>query len=1263
MRLFPAAVLAVGCASVLAMPVGAAYPETAPNDPGYASAENDPTCAQQYVGSEQYYFYSSMPRCAVNAKDAEGAAGMSIDKAWAKYSVGDPHTVIAYIEGGINWHHGAADDAELADKVYLNRRELPVPCTGTPCVTRYGSTESEYDVNHDGVFNAADYEHDPRVTDSNGNGVIDPEDIIVAFSCYDRFTETLNCTPTSRAVDNDGNGYPHDISGWDFYDNQNDPATTDSQYGHANSQQKQAAAQTNNGVEGAGVCPACLLLPVKAGAEALDRTDDLAQAWLFAADSGASVIVSVTADLGYSTFMRQAVENIWRRGIVMVEASNDFDSTDHQGGMWWPWVLPGNGLVPNTDGLETAPPAILAANLGTTTFRDRSGYTSWGTHNMFSVPNEGGTTSESTPTLGGVMALVMADGRRLNPMLSGPEAVQLVRATATTINDANSPGLNWSGNPNSGDWNLQYGYGRPNVLRAMDAIQADSIPPVGWIGTPDWYSLYDPTTTRFVPVTGHVEARRSSGYTWQLQYALGAEPSPSAWNVVSSGSGSAPFDGTLGRLDLSRIPRSYWSAPYSLSKTKTLETSEQYTVTLRLVVTDAQGRVGEDRRTIDVVHDPSWRAGFPLRIGHGGDSQPALVDLQGTGRLDIVFADSDGAVHAIDPVTLKELPGWPAYTNPVTVQKSHPGVDPGHEAVFSPVAVGDLDHNGHLSVVATSSAGRVYVFDARGRLRAGWPKVMDTGVSAPPIPRPADPMTRFPHQGAADSPVLYDLAGDGRLEIVQSGWDGYIHIWNPDGSDFASWEVQKPDDSNLDPGAHWIQDHKLESSPVIANLTGTGPDLVIRSQWTETMSSGSLSPEAAGFLHAYTPQGRLLWTAKMPGIVEYYGSAQEFITEGANSPVAANVFGDGQYDIASGPILAPTYLFHGDGRPAGIYGPLPGDTLAALQGTLDPAAVLAGHLPTDAPIGFTTSGAFARLNGVLTYVQPGTGAATLAGSLLAPGSGLGINEYERAYTAAGGAALPGFPALMQGLDFLGTPAIADVTGDGQPDIVQGADSSALMAYTTGGVQAAGFPKFTTGWSVWAPAIGDVATTGHNDVVELTREGYVFDWTTPGSASANSEWWSYRHDEHRTNQYGLDTRPPGALRELAVDGSRVSFLDPGDDWYSGTADHVHAVFEPSGASLNQAPAGPAGTRDSIALPAGTTSVSLQAVDKAGNLGLPAMVTTQQHERSEASTSRPGSSRRHPVAAVEPARPAPALGLLPVAALILLGLLAVRRRRRT
>ncbi len=207
---------------------------------------------------------------------------MFLDQAWARYTAGDPGTVIAYIEGGINWHD---QPGELANRVFLNDGELPPPTTPVD----------------DGQLSAKDYA-DTR--DTNDNGLVDPEDIIVRFS---------------DGRDGDGNGYTDDISGWDFYNDQNDPATVDSEYGHANSQMRQAASETDNGEGEAGVCPRCTILPIKAGAEALDLGDDLAQAWLYASDMNADVLVSVTADLGYTSFMRQAIERVWDRGTVMVE--------------------------------------------------------------------------------------------------------------------------------------------------------------------------------------------------------------------------------------------------------------------------------------------------------------------------------------------------------------------------------------------------------------------------------------------------------------------------------------------------------------------------------------------------------------------------------------------------------------------------------------------------------------------------------------------------------------------------------------------------------------------------------------------------------------------------------------------------------------------------------------------------------------------------------------------------------------------------------
>src|SRR5262249_53323115 len=67
-----------------------------------------------------------------------------------------------------------------------------------------------YDLNDDGVFDVADYAGDARVSDANGNGLLDPQDLIRAFS---------------DGTDADANGYVDDIAGWNFLDDDNDRST------------------------------------------------------------------------------------------------------------------------------------------------------------------------------------------------------------------------------------------------------------------------------------------------------------------------------------------------------------------------------------------------------------------------------------------------------------------------------------------------------------------------------------------------------------------------------------------------------------------------------------------------------------------------------------------------------------------------------------------------------------------------------------------------------------------------------------------------------------------------------------------------------------------------------------------------------------------------------------------------------------------------------------------------------------------------------
>ncbi|MGD0082467.1 MAG: hypothetical protein ABSD78_04625 [Acidimicrobiales bacterium] len=1193
----------------IALPVTAAV-ATLPAPAGSATRRPGVTAARLTAG------VGATGHATTNSIDPYGAGGMNVDAAQSYLASGadgvTPHAVVAYIEGGVNWHDSSSQD--LANSMWINWHDTPVPCVGTtiatatmtlngktvPCATAYSTDRSDYDVNGDGEITAADWAHDPRVTDANGNGFLDPEDLIAAFS------GPGYGSPISRPA-----GYPNAISGWDFYDNQNDPATTDASYGHSDGQMNVIHT----------VCPTCLILPVKAGDEAIDSTDDLAKAWMFAYASGAEVIVSVTADLGYSTFASNVLRYLDSKGVIVVESSNDFDSADHQGGMFWGNVLPGNGLVPNTANV-TGPTLSKMAG----PFWTRSNLTSFGVHNVFSVATHGGSTSESTPTLGAVLALVLSEGQeavaahRIAAPLTGAQAVQVLREASTEPSAPAGSKLTWPAAP--GEWNEQYGYGMPDVLTALQDVSAGDVPASPEIDTPRWYSLADPTRDKTVTVTGTVSAFRSQPYDWSLQWGLGGDPSK--WSTIATGSETGPFSGTFGTLSLSAIPKSFYDATFHLSTTKELETLDQYDVTFRVVTSTIVGSstlTGEARRVIDAFHDPTALAGFPMSIGSSGESQPALVDLQGTGVLDIVFGTADGAIDAIDPRTGHELPGWPAHTGPIQGIPVPPGVVQGDQPVVSDVAVGDLNGTGQLSVAATSEDGYVYVFDPEGRLEPGWPHVMAAGVVKPPIPRPALANERRPMQGAVAPPVLVALEGGKQLDIVQAGWDGEIHAWYPDGKSLPGWPVRvtlTKKEESLPPGYTLEADHKLDTPPAVAHFSSTGPpDLVIRSQYTELGSGiGGLQVLPYGFVFAYTAGGKLVpgWPVRLQGTLEYYGSAQEFITEGTDAPAVADVLGtrdgnDSHDDVAVGPVWTPDSLVDSAGKVVGSYGS-DGDVLAALLKVVGhPSEAIFGPLPPTTPMPFTGSGAFGDLGGHLTFAIPTIGAEHLAAALVYPGSGRPINQLAAVWPALAAARkgtasdeLAGFPTAEQGQAFLSSPMYAPVSAGSANDVVIGGDSGAVDARTATGAEASGFPKFTGGWTLYAPSAGDLFGNGHDDLVAVTREGWLFAWSTSGSAPAAGSWWRALHDEWNSDNLGTDSRPPGVVREGNLSGRTLSFLAPGSHWYDGQATSYQLVEVASNGKIGSVQTihadQAAGATVRLAVASGSVAVIVRAVSSDG-----------------------------------------------------------------
>ncbi len=110
---------------------------------------------------------------------------------------------------------------------------------------------------------------------------------------------------------------------------------------------------------------------------------------------------------------------------------------------------------------------------------------------------------------------------------------------------------------------------------------------------------------------------------------------------------------------------------------------------------------------------PNTDIGFPIAVQGGGQTPPAVAEVDGDPEKEIVFATLSGDVHVVNHDGTP-VPGWP--------------VNIGAIPFDAPVAVGDLVGNGDPVVVAGNGSGEVYAFDATGTVLPGWPVDLGTGT-------------------------------------------------------------------------------------------------------------------------------------------------------------------------------------------------------------------------------------------------------------------------------------------------------------------------------------------------------------------------------------------------------------------------------------------------------------------------------------------------------------------------------------------------------
>ncbi len=1084
-------------------------PKNWPNDPGFAGL---------------WQYWSFVPDKYLNQVDdvtKKLGTGGHYDQAWAR-TTGDPRILIAVTDSGIEWSSG-----DLVNRTYLNPGELPV----SMCPPLAGATG--HDVNGDGRFNVQDYSTavahqlpafntvcDPRITkDVNANGVLDAQDLIYAFS---------------DGKDDDGNGYIDDISGWDFFHNDNDPQD-DTSFGHGTGGMNDSTGEGNNGMGGLGVCPDCTVVQLRVGDAFVPEINHWSVAVAYAVDLGASVVqISGGGGLSNPAFVRDTLEYAYQNGVSIDVSNSDLDSFHHNS--------------PNTNNHAISVHAITYNGTNpdsSSTFFNYETCTNYGAQLMFSVPATG-CSSEASGRFGGFLGIMYSAALQANlpaPKVYAGDPNSNRRLTAEEVRqlaingvdnfydpaDATDP----TKFPTKTGFARRFGYGRPNLRTTVDAVFDGRLPPEVDLESPLWFDVLYPDKTPMVPITGRVQIRGAeqnpAGVTFDyvVEYAPGVDPDDDAFIQIGHAElQSAAVKGPLAMWDISQL---VVNNPVPNPTDPTFQPDDPvnvHVVTLRVRATlhssdpMLNGLKGESRKAVHVYKDPDLLPGFPLYMGSSGESSPKVVDLLGDGKREIVIADSSGKVHAYR-ADGSELPGWPVRVEQLTLldPNSHQGVghasapaftQPGgaggvtlspdqHSAIGASAAVGDIDGDGKPEVVVATWNGYVWAFRTDGSTQPGFPVELDRDTAMVT----KDSGTEL-EDGFFASPALADLDGDKKLDIIAAGMDAKVYAWTGAGKIIAGFPVlvndlSFPDDPAANPRR---QRERIMTSPAIGDLNKDGvPDIVVGTNEDYTNS---------GRLYAVSGKG-MNGGPFLPGWPVTVVSTRflPVVAQGVPiSPAMVDLDGDKVPEVIISGLASVPKVFDSHGKP---FGP----SMVNQKEKYGPKS----NARNPVEFTFVSYPAVADLDddGTPDLIEgcAGTDAA------LAFASGGSRHDFEHhvgAWDTKTGKYKNGFPRVIEDWQFFSTPAMADVDGDGKVDVLAASGGYFVHGWNVDGVEAKGFPKFTGGWVLTTPAVGDLDGDGKLELVANTRAGWLFAWHTQGSAKGRIDWPSYHHDNYNTGNF-------------------------------------------------------------------------------------------------------------------------------------------------
>jgi hypothetical protein len=531
----------------------------------------------------------------------------------------------------------------------------------------------------------------------------------------------------SNGTDQDANGFVDDIVGWDFLDDDNDPYD-DVAYGHGTGQARGTAGEADNGGE-VGTCPNCMVVHMRVGDSFVADVNRFAQAVIYAADNRVLVVQEALGTLNNSTLARQAIDYAYNHGVVTIASWADEAAQHHN----YPAVLPHtivvNSLRKYQEGLTSAPRSYLQLN----------GCTNFGARVTISIPSTR-CSSEATSRAAGMAGLVYSAA------LNAREAKSL-RAHPTCRKTDGTP----------------------------CAISANEVRQVLASGALDGTGAADDVNFAFqpelsctpVPAPGCTDPNLNApGNHVVLSPLADSRRYPAR-------KGHDAFYG-YGRVNAARATE--WTATANLPPEAEIDSPDWFDrIDPARATVAIRGRVGAARA-------PGGRYRCQLLVGPGaqpnngrnsdtppGDFAPVAGGFcDGTTERSQPF---DGTLGAVDISALKSR--FPATAGDFR------GREPG---------VGEQTSNGRPN-------SEPYAFTVKVVVTAVGTTVSLAGEDRRQfyLHRDRDLLEGFPIELGADGaspPVLEDLDGDNRNELILGTSDGVVHAYRRDGTEPPGWPVR-----------------------------------------------------------------------------------------------------------------------------------------------------------------------------------------------------------------------------------------------------------------------------------------------------------------------------------------------------------------------------------------------------------------------------------------------------------------------------------------